>query len=378
MAGLTDEGFTALSHDEILERIQARLEVLNPGFDFSPESPDGQYVEIFGFELSQIWAQLSLVYGSGDPRTATGQALRNIGFMSGVLMNNADRSYATIGLVGTADTVVPASSEVSDAEGNIFVTEFDAVIPTNINVLAVNAGKTPVLAGSIVNIVTPIAGWTSVTHTADGVIGTSPETEQHFRNKRTRSVMISSESVTDALQAKLVELGLDQISIVNNDTDGVLADGTPVGAIHITITDTTITDQIIADTILKYKSLGTPTYGTTTIYSLDSQGYSHEIKFSKAAAVDVEITLDVTYLSSDTSGASESITAELYNYVNNLITGEDVIWSRMFGLITPYGKAQVNSLQIGVLGGSLGTSNIAVPDSQFAAIQSTDISISIT
>lgn len=378
MAGLTDEGFTALTHEEIKERIQNRLEVLNPGFDFSPESPDGQNIEIFGFELSQIWAQLSLIYSSGDPRTATGQGLRNIGFLSGVLMNNADRSYATIDLVGVSGTVVPAASEVSNADGNVFVTEFDAVIPASINVIAKVAGKTPVLAGTIVNIDTPVTGWTSITQATDGVIGTEPETEQHFRNDRNRSVMVSSESVTDALQGKLVELGLAQVSIVNNDSEATLPDGTPEGHIHVTVTDTTISDQDIADTILKYKSLGTPTFGTTTVVSIDSQGHSHSIKFSKAIAVDVEISLDVTFLSTDTAGAEDSIKEALVDYVNSLITGEDVIWSRMFGLITPHGKAQVNSLLIGELGGALSISNIAVPDTEFAALVSADIALTVT
>ena len=200
MAGLTDEGFVPATLSEIQTRIKGRLELLSPGFDFSPESPDGQNIEIFSYELWQLWQQLESIYSSGDPNTATGQGLRNIGFISGVLMSNADRSYATIGLVGTADTLVPAGSEVSDANGNIFVTELDAVIPSNVTAVAKLAGKTPVVAGTIINIDTPVVGWDSISHTVDGVLGSEAETEQHFRNIRNKSVMASSESVTDALK----------------------------------------------------------------------------------------------------------------------------------------------------------------------------------
>jgi uncharacterized phage protein gp47/JayE len=377
MAGLTSEGFIALTHNEIKDRIKARLNVVNPGFDFSPESPDGQNVEIWSLELAQLWSQLALVYTSGDPKTATGQGLRNIGFMSGILMSNADRSYATIGLVGTAGTVVPVGSEVSDADGNVFVVEFDAVIPANVNAFAAVAGKITVIAGTLINIVTPITGWNSITQATDGVIGTNPETEQHFRNNRNRSVMVSSESVTDALQGKLIALGVSQVSIVNNDGEVVAADGTPVGSIHVTIPDTLVSDQDIADTIRRYKSLGTPTFGTTSVVSIDSQGHSHTIKFSKSVVVNVEISMNITFLSSDISGAEDNIKADLVDYVNKLVTGEDVIWSRMFGIITPYGKAQINSLSIGELGGALSSANLVVPDTEFAHIVSTDIAITV-
>lgn len=378
MAGLTDEGFIPSTLAEIKTRIRDRLELLNPGFDFSIESPDGQNIEIFGYELFQIWQQLALIFVSGNPQTATGQGLRNIGQMSGISMNNADRSYATIGLVGTTDTLVPAGSEVSDVDGNKFVTEFNAVIPTNVGVIAINAGPTPVLAGTIVNIDTSVVGWDSITHTVDGDLGESVETEQEFRNKRNKAVMAASESVTEALRGKLVLLGITQVEILNNDTDSPLADGTPIGNIHVNVTETDVTDEVIASTILAYKSMGTPTFGTTTVVVNDSQGNPHTIKFSKAIPISTEIALDVTFLSSDNSGAEDSIRAALTEYVNSLSASEDVIWSHMFGLITPYGKAQVNSLLIGKLGQTLSAANITINDGEYAVIDSTDVAITVT
>ena len=378
MAGLTDEGFIPSTLAEIKTRITDRLELLNPGFDFSIESPDGQNIEIFSYELFQLWQQLALIFTSGNPQTATGQGLRNIGQMSGISMNNADRSYATIGLVGTTDTLVPAGSEVSDAGGNKFVTEFNAVIPTNVGVIAINAGPTPVLAGTIVNIDTAVVGWDSITHTTDGNLGETVETEQEFRNKRNKAVMAASESVTEALRGKLVLLGITQVEILNNDTDSPLADGTPIGNIHVNVTETDVTDEVIASTILAYKSMGTPTFGTTTVIVNDTQGNPHTIKFSKAVPISTEIDLDVTFLSSDNSGAEDSIRAALTEYVNSLSASEDVIWSHMFGLITPYGKAQVNSLLIGKLGQTLSAANIVINDGEYSVISSTDVAITVT
>ena len=378
MAGLTDEGFTPLTQSEIIARIEGRLEVVSPGFDFDPESPDGQNIGIWSFELAQLWTQLDLVYSTFDPRDATGQGLRNVGFLSGVLKDNADRSYATIDLVGTAGTSVPANSEVSDADGNKFVTELDATIPTSVTVIALNPGPIPIVAGTLVNIDTPVSGWASFTQTLDGQIGTVAETDQSYRNSRDRAVLNPSESVADALLAKLIALGLDQVEILNNDTDAALVDGTPVGHIHITVTDTTVTDEDIALTILKYKSLGTPTFGSTAVVVNDTRGNPHTINFSKAAAVEVEMEIDITFLSTDTAGAEDGIKAALAEYVNSLLAGESVVWSRLFAYITPYGKAQVNSLTIGVLGGSLSAANLAISDTEFATQDTTNITITLT
>jgi uncharacterized phage protein gp47/JayE len=376
MAGLTDEGFIPLTLDEIKTNIQNKLETFNPGFDFSPESPDGQLIEIFSFEISQAWDQLALVYKSFDPRIATGQALRNLGTLSGIIKGNATRSYAIIDLVGVAGTVVPSGSIVSDADGNEFVTEFDAVIPVSVGVVASVPGPIPVTAGTIINIETPLTGWSSISHTVDGDIGTVPETEEHYRNFRTRAVMNASEGVLGSLKSKLVSLGIDQVEILNNDSASTAPDGTPAGAIHISISETTLTDEVIAAEILKYKSLGTYTFGSTAVENvLDVQGNPHTIRFTKAVAVPIEIDLNIKFLSSDNSGAVDAIKDALELYVNSLVTGEDVIWSHMFGLITPHGDAQINSLNIGELGGTLLPQNVSIEDTEFASIDISNITV---
>ena len=375
MAGLTEEGFTILTHNEIKKRIGDRLEAINPGFDLSPESPDGQNIEIFSFELSQLWTQLDLVYKSYNPAEAIGQGLQHIGLISGFIKDNADRSRAAISLVGVSGTIVPATSQVSDQAGNKYVTEHDAVIPAIVNAVALVAGPTPIAAGTLDTIVSPVTGWFSIDQPDDGKIGTLPVTEQEYRNIRNRAVMNPSESVADALSSKMIALGVGQVSVINNDTINPLADGTPSGAIHVTITDTVFTNEELAEVILKYKSLGTYTFGSTEVVVNDNQGNPHTIRFTKSVAEPIEVLLDLTFLSEDISGAELSIEESLLNYVNSRVTGEDVIWSHMFGLITPYGSAQINSLTIGKLGSSLASSNIPMSVTEFSTLDVLNITI---
>ena len=202
MAGLTSEGFTPATLTEIQDRIKANIDAVNPGFDFSPESPDGQLVEIMSYELSQVWNELALVYKSYDPSQTTGAALRNIGLITGIAYGSATRSQATVQLTGTADTTVPAGSIVADADGNQFTTSFTALIPASVQVVSPISGVIPVPAGTITVIVSPITGWTAVAQASDGQGGATAQTEQAFRNVRNRTVLRNYTSSTDTMQAR--------------------------------------------------------------------------------------------------------------------------------------------------------------------------------
>ena len=375
MAGLTSSGFVPETLEDIQERIKGKLELINPGFDFSPESPDGQLVEIFAFELWNAWTQLDLVYNSYNPAVATGAALRNIGLISGLTYGTANRSYATIELQGTAGTVVPANSIVTDDDGNEFYVAFNTTIPSNAQVISRVPGPIPVPISTLTTITTPISGWTSITQTTAGTIGTLADSEQKYRNLRQTTVMRNYTSVVDTMQARLLELGVDQASVFNNDAI-ITVDGVPANTIAVTVGEVgTVTDESIATVIFETNAVGCPTFGSTTTAITDVQGYSHDINFTKASAVTIEIEMDITFLDTESAGAIEQIKAALVGHIESLLAGEDVIWSRLFTYITPYGKAQVNTLTIARAGDAQGTANLVMTDTEYASMLSTDITI---
>lgn len=380
MTGLTVSGFVPETYEAIKARIEGKLETLNPGFDFSPESPDGQLIGIMTYELFQAWSQLALVYDSYNPQVATGAALRNIGLITGLPYGVATRSTATLETVGTTGTIIPSGSLVTDDDGNEFYTVFDTAIPSNLQVVAVVAGPINVDAGALTTIKTPVAGWTSFTQSTAGVLGTLAQTDQQYRNTRQQTVMRNFTGVADTIQARLVELGLGQTSVYNNDHPSVTApDGTPPQTIHVTVGELgTVTAEEVALTILNAKPLGCPTFGNTATVVTDDQGFSHTINYSVATAVDVEVNLDVTYLDDNTAGADENIKNALFEHINSLPSGEDVVWSRLFGYVTPYAKAKINTLTVAYKAGSHGIADLVIDEDEFAAILLADISLSVT
>lgn len=380
MAGLTYEGFIPSTYEEISERIKVRLNAYNPGFDFSPESPDGQLIDIFSFELSQAWSELGLVYNSYNPAVATGQALRNLGLITGISRDSATRSMAEVDLAGTAQTLVPAGSVVADADGNEFYTTISAVLPTSVDVIAVIAGQIPVPIGSITTIKSTVVGWSSVSQPAAGYEGTLAITDLAFRNLRNRTTMRNFTSVADTMVARLFELGIQQATAQNNDSSTVpLPDGTPANTIHVTVGEVgDVSDQEIAEVILATKGLGCATYGSTSVDVVDTQGYTHTISFTRATEIPIFMSINVTYLTNDTAGAVEAMKDDLAASINALLAGEDVINSRLYSSITPYGKAQVNSLQVGRSLGTLTGNNVSLLPTEYGSCDIGNIDITST
>lgn len=381
MAGLDNTGFTPLSYEEIKTRIGSRLEAYNPGFDLTPESPDGQLVDIISFELGQAWNELNLVFNSYNPEEATGAGLRNIGLITGIPYGVATRSVCTIDLTGTAGTVVPRGSLVTDAAGNEFQTQLKATIPASVEVIAMVSGYIAMPIGTVTTIQTPVTGWTAIDQPAIGRAGATAQSETAYRNIRNRTVLRNFSGVEAVMQARLLELGIAQATIVNNDSKTVtLADGTPPQTIHVTIGEISgISDMDIARTILATKGLGCPTYGSTAVASvLDAQGLAHTINFSKASAVSIFADIDVTFLDPDFAGATDAMKAALLAEINSLLTGEDVVWSRLFGLLTPYGKAQINTLEIGFSAITTAAANLVIGEDEYANMVIGDINLTVT
>lgn len=380
MAGLDTEGFTPSTFNEIVTRISNRLKVFSPGIDLSTESPDGQVLEIFSFELSQAWNELGAVYNSYNPNIAVGAGLRNLGMLTGLPFGAATRSQANIDLVGTAGTVVPAGSLVTDDNGNEFATSLAATIPATVQVVAKISGPIDVNIGAITTIISPVTGWDSINQTLAGKEGSSAISETAFRNLRNNTVLRNYTAVEGTIRARLLEdLLIEQVSVVNNDSISVtLPDGTPPGHIHVTIGENSAaTDEEIGQVILATKGLGCPTFGSTTVSVEDTQNISHSVSFSKATPLGIFMNIEITFLSEDFAGAEDSVRADLVAHINSLATNEDVIWSRLFGIITPYAKAQVNVLEISDDGITYVPSNISVSSTEFANTEAGSINITV-
>ena len=203
--------------------------------------------------------------------------------------------------------------------------------------------------------------------------------EVAYRNLRNKTVMRNFVAVEEVIRARLSEnLGIEQVVVINNDSTTPLGP-VPANTIHVTVGEigAHITDEDIGRVILAAKGLGCPTYGTTSVTVDDDQGNPKVVYFSKATPQPIFMDIEVLFLSEDYAGAEESIRADLLTHINGLATDEDVIWSRLFGIITPYAKAQVNKLELSEDGMTFAASNIVITPDEFANSVAGNINITV-
>lgn len=375
-AGLSSSGFEAKQLSEIKSDIEARLETFNPGFDVRPESPDGQLISIFASIASVLWDELDKVYHSYDPAVASGKSLRNIGQVTGYGFRPASRSSATVVTEGISGTVIIKGSFLSDKQGVRFYTTEEVQVPDSVLVVAALPGKISMPIGSVDTVESPVYGWTGISQPAVGSEGIEGDTEQRYRNMRARTVMRNSVSVKEVLEARLLELGVTQVSIFVNDTSATVS-SVPANSIKVTVGEYTgISDQQIAQVIFKHKGLCTGTEGSHTVTINDIKNRGHAVKFDKSTARVISVKLKVRYLEETSAGATEKITEALIEHINDLEVGEDVNWSRLFGVITQFGKASIEELLIGAAGLEV-ASDYVMPGTSYAEIGYSNISIEV-
>lgn len=373
---LTIEGYTAKPYADVLADLVARKLLVNPDFDTDPSSVDMQELDIFAYEIAQVYNMQAQIFNSYDPSVATGMALRNVGLITGFEYVTASRTQLTFTPQGIDDTPIPLGSLVTSDNGDDFYTTLASSVGTPTHVAAVITGTTPIPL--TLEPKTVIAGWDTCDTLTDSHRGDKAQNDQQYRNQRTKTVLKNHKGIVESIHGTLTDAGVGQVAVINNDTNAAVG-GVPANTIHVIVGEVVAkTDLEIAQIIYDTKGEGTPTHGSTSVDITDSQGSIHAVNFTKSSGLNIFIDLDVTFLAENSSGAEGQIRTSLIEYVTNLEAGEDVIWSHMFGIITQHAAAQINSLEIGLSLGTLASANVIVSELEFAVTEAGNIGITVT
>lgn len=237
MAEITSAGVTGTTLQEYLAEIQARYEAIDPDWNITPESPDGQAISIWAETLALLDEQVQYAYMSRDPATAIDQALNDIATYAGLERQRATFSTATVILSGVSGTVVPAGYRVRNATtGTTWALDGEVVIdgPTAANVTATVRGALPASIGALSEIADPVAGWQAVTNTQAAAIGRDEEGNNQFRLRRNRSVALPGSNQVDNIFAAVSNVdGVTQVRVYENPEDEVDANGLAKNSIAV-------------------------------------------------------------------------------------------------------------------------------------------------
>lgn len=418
MAEITDQGITGRSLNEYLVDIEERTLAIDADWNIDADSPDGQRIGIEAEMMANLDEAIVAAYRSKDPDSATGEALRDIGKISGVKIKDATYSIASVTVTGQSGTVIPALSQVrSRIDNSVWLTTAPIVVGVGLTatgfVTCTVAGRVLASIGDLTVIGTPVAGWSSVTN-AEATPGDDAETDIEFRVRRNNSVALAGSNMKDNMLGNIANVaGVTDVKILENKSDSpVDIDGIPYTALAIIVNGGSDADIGLA--MYEKYNPGTPLYprySTKTDTWVDDPGATgvkvevisprtgnqETMTFQRAAGLPVHVALSVKRVGTLPSDIYAQLQkAIIEDSTKTLFSGETVTGFNQGGydigelvpvgrLYTPvnkvlgqYGDSYILSLTIGLSAESQGLTPIQPGIAQMATFDAANISVLVT
>ena len=299
-----------------------------------PASPQSQMNGIYGLRLARQDERLVSVASQSSLLTASGIAMDYLVTLLGIERQPATHSTVTATLTGTPGTVVPAGSSAQTAAGAVFDTDSAVTIGTGgtveVDMSAEAFGPVAAGAGTITEIVTPVAGWASITNAAAATPGRNRETDTELLATYYLLTDQWAQGSHDALRAAIVRAtGVTHPlpRIEDNDTAAavtVQAVSIPANSLLCVVQGGS--DSDVGAAIASRKTLGIPTSGTVAV---DVTGYG-TINFSRVVEVPVRITMTISSRPDFPAQGLDEIRRNLVEHAATWGIGEAIDVTRLY------------------------------------------------
>ncbi len=354
--GLTPTGFSRKTLEEIVQELSDDEKAqIDARLNTQPEEPIGQLNGIIGSKLAELWELAEAVNAGRFPATATGFQLDQTSSITGTLRGPATKGTVTLTVTATAPTTIPAGSvvQVLGDDSNRWVTLADAVFAapgsTSVEAEAEVAGTFIANPGTITVIVTPVAGWDSVTNPASATPGAEIDTDAQLRIRRENELSRAGSATVDAIRTDVLDVeDVTSVTVFHNPTSFVDANGLPPKTVEVLVIGGA--DQDIRDAILATVAAGIDTFGTTVGTATDSQGGVHTVRFSRPVEIDILVEIDLSIdAQAYPSGGDALVQAAIESYTNGLPVGNDVFLAQVSaaGIDAAAGIINVTAVRIG-------------------------------
>jgi uncharacterized phage protein gp47/JayE len=439
---LTDEGLTTQTTEEIRAELDADCKSrLGPQVNTTDGAVLGIYNGIMAERFATLQEGVQAVNSSQNPDTATGAALAALAALTGTVPNAATKGTVTLTLTGDPTTVVAEGSVAStietedrwetDAEATITAltawasgtvyalgdrrtnadrayvcigagtsagsggpTTDAASISDNtalwryigegtgaIDVAATAEETGPIVAtsGSITNIETEVSGWSSVRNLEDADPGTDAETDEDLRVRRESELQAAGTSPQEAIRVDLAEVAdVTAVRVFMNVTDTTDGDGVPPHSVEALVAGGT--DQAIWDKLLISVAAGIRTHGTESGTSVDSEGVSQTMKFSRPDPIEIYVIANVVK-DPDLFPADgeDQIKAAIVAYGLAQTTGKNAVSSALVAQVFAItGVLEVTSLYIGTAPAPGSSATIAISLRELAEYDTSRITVNVS
>lgn len=310
------------------------IQIYGSDINVDSNTPDGQWINIFGLSNEDIEQLCVQIYDSFDPNQAVGVALDSLcqlnsssllrkgGIYTRVVVNVV--ANTTLNLSGL-DTTSPYT--VSDPNGNLFYLVSSVTVSATTNALNFQSsqiGFIQVLPNTITVLVSVIAGIVSVNNPSSPYqIGSDQETDSQLRIRRAQSTAIPSQGFNQSLYGGLLQItGLTQAVIYENTTTITSLSVLPGHSIWVIVEGGSSTD--VANTIYTYRNAGCGMYGSTTVSITQEDSSNFNVSFSYSIDQNLYLSLTVSSLSGGAIDATALKTYLAANYILGIYQIADI------------------------------------------------------
>lgn len=333
-AQITATGISSPSYSDILTALQNSIQsIYGADIVLTNDSQDGQALAVFAQAIYDNNQLAIAVYNSYSPATAQGVGLSSIVKINGIRRLVFGYSQADVVVTGVANTPI-TNGIIGDNAGLGTQWNLPALVTIpgggtiTVTATCTTPGAINAADATLTVILTPTAGWQSVSNPDPATPGAPVESDAALRRRQTNSTAIPALTVLDAMLGAIGNIAnVGRVWIYDNDTGSTDGNGIPAHSIAVIVQGGDI--QTIGDTIAQYKTPGTGTYGTTSVDTVDAYGLPNTIDFFVLSIVQMYSLVTITPLTGYVSTTAGMIQAAIAGWFNGLDIGEDSYLGRL-------------------------------------------------
>lgn len=372
------------TYNEILEQLIIDMQnIYGGGLYLGTDSQDYEMLSEFAEKIFDVYQMAEVAYNSHSPLTAVGTALDYIVAVNGITRKQATKSKVTVSLVGEANTVI-SNGAVADEFGYMWdlpeTVTLDANGAATVEAVCREAGIIYAAPATVTKIMTPVAGWESVTNPAEATTGSIAEKDSELRARQAQSVALPTQSLIAGLAGEIAALdGVNRYAVYENDTSSTDANGLPGHSICCVVEGGNQNE--IANTIYNRKTPGCGTHGTKSVTIYDRYNQSSVIKFTPLSYVEVDVEIHITARMGYASTMAAEMKNAIIEYLDEFSIGTDlttsIIWmvAQQVQTDTRNPSFSINSVKAAQHGQTLSTNDVVIPYNKVAKGLETNISI---
>lgn len=365
--GLTKDGFKRKTREQIVEDMKLSLKNKFNNLNMTDKNPLIKIIKVVSYPIALYWSALETLYNNRWISTATNSTLDEVVQYLGLTRRQGTKAVADVEFSGDDLTFIPEEFllETVAEEPIQFQTTTSGYINSGsitLQVEALDAGiDGNVAANTITEVVNPISGLDSITNPDAAQGGSERETDQELRERYYDSYDRAGGSTLTAIRANILEnTGVTACLMLENYSMDTDSNGLPPKSFESIVYGGV--DEEIIQAIFDKKPAGIESYGDISGEIDDEIGRTHTISFSRAALVDIYVSMTIERSSDFPYDGEDEIKSEILNYITNeLSINNDVIYTKLFDLIyNTVGVDDITELYLGTSASPTNTSNVTI------------------